>query len=163
MDNIIVADSSPLIAFGRIDNIALIYNTLGTIIVPEIVAQECLGNLSKPGASNIQQAINKKMIKIKTYTDGESYKELIEILGKGEAAAISLAAELQLGILIDEKLGRHVAEKMKLKIIGTGGVLLLAKQKQIIKKVKPIIEQLKHAGYYLSHGLINVILKKARE
>jgi predicted nucleic acid-binding protein len=49
---------------------------------------------------------------------------------------------------------------LEIKIIGTAGILLLAKDEKIIKSVKPVINDLKNAGYYLSDNLIKEVLKR---
>lgn len=90
-------------------------------------------------------------------------KVLFDVLGKGEASAIILASQLKAGLLIDEKLGRKVARKMQLPIIGTAGVLLLAKEKNLILEIAPLIFELKKSGYYLSEELINTVLIRAQE
>lgn len=133
------------------------------IIVPEAVAAECLVDTSRPGASEIQKAIQKKIIKVEANPELDGNHELLTILGKGEAAAITLALKLQTGLLIDERLGRSAAKKLNVKIIGTAGVLLLAKRNKLIDKVSPLIYELKKSGYYLSSELIMEILKKAKE
>jgi predicted nucleic acid-binding protein len=86
-----------------------------------------------------------------------------EELGEGEAAAIALAAERGHGVLIDEKLGRAVAEGLKLKVIGTVGVLLLARRRNLIPAVKPLLEDLKTSGHRLSEELIQEALRRAGE
>lgn len=58
----VVANAGPLIAFGRIKRLSLLSDTLGTIIIPQAVAGECLENISRPGADEIQKAINKKKL-----------------------------------------------------------------------------------------------------
>lgn len=74
-----------------------------------------------------------------------------------------MACELHAGLLIDEKLGRNAAIKFHLSIIGTAGVLLLAKKKKLIPKIAPLINELKENGYYLSKELIKEILKLGKE
>lgn len=160
---IVVADTSPLIAFGRIDCLSLLSDTLGTMIIPTAVAEECLLELSKPGAIEIQKAINRKIVKIHEGMSEPIHDELFDVLDKGEAAAIALASQLDVGLLIDEKLGRGVAKKLNLKVIGTAGVLLLAKQKKLIDKVSPLMTALKKSGYYLSVELIREVQKRAGE
>lgn len=160
---IVVADAGPLIAFGRINFLSLLSDTLGKIIIPEAVANECLLDISRPGAIAIQKAIHEKTLKVLPSDIHDEHHELLEILGKGETAAIALASKLNIGILIDEKLGRNAARKLNLKVIGTAGVLLLAKQNKFIDKVSPLIHELKKVGYYLSAELVREILKQARE
>lgn len=162
-NKIIIADAGPLIAFGKIDLLKLLSKTLGTIIVPETVMDECLIDLAKPGARAIQEAINKKILKIHPVIQDEKFQELFDFLGKGEASAISLAVQLKASVLMDEKLGRNAARKLNLSVIGTAGVLLLAKKNGHIKKILPVIQELKQAGYYLSAELVKEILLRARE
>lgn len=163
MDNkIVVADAGPLVAFGRINSLWLLSEILGLIIIPETVAAECITNTSKKGASMIQEAIDNEIIKVHENTRNGN-QEFSDILDAGEAAAIALALKLKTGLLIDEKLGRSVAKKLKLKIIGTAGVILLAKKNKLINKVFPLINDLKDAGYYLSNNLISEVLRQAKE
>lgn len=53
--------------------------------------------------------------------------------------------------------------KKHIKVIGTVGVLLLAKNNKIINKISPLIQALQQSGYFLSTDLINEILKRAKE
>lgn len=160
---IVIADASPLIAFGRINSISILTDTLGMVIIPEAVAIECLADTSRPGACEIQKAIQKKIIKVEANPKLEGNHDLLNILGKGEAAAINLAIKLKTGLLIDEKLGRSAAKKLNVKVIGTAGVLLLAKSNNLIDKVSPLIYELRNSGYHLSSELIKEVLKHAKE
>ncbi len=162
MNNIIVSDASPLIAFGGIHRLDILPALFGTVLIPEIIAQECLADKTKTGAAAIEKAIQKKLIQIHTDIIYRSI-DLRDILDEGEAAAISLAHTMQQPLLIDEKLGRGVAKNLGIKIIGTIGVLLLAKQKMIVREIKPILIQLKNGHYFLSEQLIQEALIRAEE
>ena len=74
-----------------------------------------------------------------------------------------MAHALHLPLLIDEKLGRNAAKKLNIKIIGTLGVLLLAKRKKVIRTVKPIMSCLKRGRYFISDKLIKETLLRAKE
>ena len=66
-------------------------------------------------------------------------QELEAVLDKGEASAIALALETEKSqLIIDEKKGREVAQKLKIEIIGTLKVILMAKQKGIIQSARPV-------------------------
>lgn len=160
---IVVADASPLIAFSRINHLEVLSKTLGEIIITEKVEKECLEDMSRPGATALQKAILKNIITVHDDPNTDQYRELADILDEGEASAIALALKMRTSLLIDEKLGRAAAKKLNLKIIGTAGVLLLAKQNKIIDKVSPLIHKLKDLGYYLSSELITEILTRADE
>lgn len=56
-----------------------------------------------------------------------------------------------------------MAKNLGAAAIGTAGVLLLAKQKQLIPAVKPLLEQLTMTGYFLGDDLIAKILLTAGE
>lgn len=159
---IIIADASPLIAFGSIDKLCVLSNLFGKVVVPKIVATECLIDRTRPGAMAISKAIDDKLIQVHsaaiTHIDNA-----LEILDQGEVAAIALAHSLNLPLIIDEKLGRSVAKKLGVKIIGTIGVLLLAKEKKMVKAIKPILLLLKDGRYFLSDALIKETLKRAKE
>lgn len=150
----IIADAGPLISFGRIKRLSLLVDALGIISAPAYVLNECLFNPNQAGAKEIQDAIDQQLIKSYENPDMRHHQNLFDVLGPGEASAIVLASQLKMGLLIDEKLGRKTAQKMNLPIIGTAGVLLLAKEKNLIKTIAPVISELKNAGYYLSKELI---------
>lgn len=161
---IVIADAGPLIAFSKIKRLPLLTSTLGELIICQAVAEECTANLSLPGAKEIKDAISTGLIIVnKHYIPVEQYKNLFDILGKGEAGAIILAKQLNTRLLIDEKLGRQAANKLKLRIIGTAGVLLVAKKNGLIPSVKPILAELRTSGYYLSTNLVTSVLELAHE
>ncbi len=156
----IVSDAGPLIAFGRIKKLSILYDTLGTLMVPTRVLQECLVDLSKLGAKEIKHAVEIQQINPIQNNLSDDLLVYSDILGEGELYAISLAIQLSSGLLIDEKLGRSVAQQLHIKIIGTAGVLLLAYQKMVIRSVPEILNELQLAGYFLSKQLISEILKQ---
>lgn len=163
MNKIVVADAGPLIAMASINQIQLISETLGKIIIPQEVAEECLVNDKLPGALAIQKAVKQNSIAIQTVTKPLKNPELLKLVDEGEGAAMTLAVDLKATLLIDEKLGRSVAKNMGLTVIGTGGMLILAKKRNIIHRVYPLIEQLTKNGYRLSHNLVDEILLLANE
>ncbi len=84
------------------------------------------------------------------------------MIDDGEAASIILAVEEDAGLIIlDDKDARKIAEKLGLKVMGTAGILLLAKKKGIIEEIKPILEEM--SGFYLSDSIIKIVLREAGE
>ncbi|MFM7367221.1 MAG: DUF3368 domain-containing protein, partial [Sphaerospermopsis kisseleviana] len=86
-------------------------------------------------------------------------------LDDGEKEAITLALETGIQkILLDEREARKVAKNMNLKLIGTLGILLLAKEQQIIAQVKPLLdEMIDIAQYWVNPKLYEQVLKQAGE
>ena len=86
-------------------------------------------------------------------------------LGQGEAEVIALAQEVQAErVLIDERKGRRIAAMVYgLKVTGTGGILLAAKQAGLVSAVRPLLEGMKQNGYFLADGLVAAICHAAGE
>lgn len=66
-------------------------------------------------------------------------------------------------VILDDLVARHIAELQGLRITGTAGILLKAKQQGHIKAIAPLIEQLLKLGFWLSDRLQHDILKLADE
>ena len=84
-------------------------------------------------------------------------------LDDGEAEAVALARELGCEIILDERKARAVAERMKLRCLGTGGLLLRAKSKGVIPLVRPVLDKLEAQGFHASAELRLKILQLAGE
>lgn len=159
---IIVSDASPLIGLSQIGGLRLLNQLFKKIVIPPMVAFECTEHSHKPGAKIIQKAIDKSEITV--YQDSfETVKNLSALLGPGEIEAISLAKKLSAPLLIDERLGRNAADQLKIAVIGTCGLLLLAKQQKIIPDIKSVMNQLINTGYRISQELEHAALKIAKE
>jgi len=130
---IIVCDSSPLFALAICDKLHLLEQMYDTALIPEAVYNEvCVSG--KPNADKIQKWAHNKVIQIKE--DG-FILTLSDLLDKGEAEAIALYKEKNADyLLIDERKGRKIAKYHNVKIIGTLGLLLLAKQNGLLKSIK---------------------------
>ena len=82
----------------------------------------------------------------------------------GEAEVIVLATELDADlVIIDETLGRKFAMNNELKVTGTIGVLLKAKELGFIENVTSLIDLLIYNGIWISAKLRQTIIDKANE
>ena len=90
-------------------------------------------------------------------------KEFLD-LDKGEAEAIILSTEKEADLIIlDESLGRFHAKHIGLKVTGTIGVLLKAKQLGYITELKPLLFELRTKNVWLSDSFIENAMKLANE
>lgn len=151
MSKIIISDTSCLIALDRIGYIDLLQKVFSTIYTTKIVAEEFEKPL--PGWIIIKDVINIKQI-----------EQLKIVLDAGEASAIALALETANSVLIiDEKKGRKIARDLKVAIIGTLKVLLIAKNKGVIVSVKQIINELQKQSFRFNSAIVEEVLKQAGE
>jgi uncharacterized protein len=160
---IIVSNTSPIINLASINQLTLLSKLYEKIIIPQEVYQEIVViGTGQPGSSEVKSYDWIKTQNIKNRALVEALK--IE-LDDGEAGAISLAIELNADLLlIDEKLGRSTASRFGLKYIGILGLLVEAKSKGLIEKIKPILNDLKtKAGFWISPKLYSRIIKIANE
>ena len=85
-------------------------------------------------------------------------------LDLGEAEVLALGEETNARLLIiDEDKGRRFARRLGFSVIGTLGLLMLAKENGFVERVGPVIEELQSAGLYLAPNLIAKVLSLAGE
>ena len=76
---------------------------------------------------------------------------------------LALGVQLQLPVLLDEADGRRVAFAAGLAVVGTLGVLILAKRQGMLERVDPEIARLHAEGFRIVPGLIAEALRLAGE
>lgn len=86
-------------------------------------------------------------------------------LDAGETEAIALALELLPdALLIDERLGRRLAQRHGLQVTGLLGLLLLAKNSGLISTVVPLIRELQDkANCWFGHQLLTEVCAASGE
>lgn len=116
-----------------------------------------------PGARALSEALSLGWLVEVPIHPTEEWAHLDRILDSGEAEAIALAQQQTAVLLIDERHGRAVAQDLGLSVIGTGGVLVKAKEKRLLDRVDAAIERLAASGYRLSPELRRQLLESAGE
>jgi len=151
MPGIIVSDTSCLILLDKLGRISLLKSLYGKITVTKIVADE-FGKVL-PDFVEIENPKNKNYQKI-----------LQSFLDPGEASAMALALEKEECLLIiDEFKGRREARQLGLNYTGTLGILIVAKEKGLIKSVTEIIKEIGKTDFRIGEILINEVKRKSGE
>ncbi|MBI4788215.1 MAG: DUF3368 domain-containing protein [Chloroflexi bacterium] len=158
---VVIANTTPIIALALIGKLDLLERFYGEIVIPSAVQSEVLsGGSTGVGVAELQRSI---WIQVTPLAD-PTRADLLSDLDRGEAEVIALAQELKAGLVIlDERLARRHAKRLGLKLTGTVGILLEAKQKGLVPAVKPLIEQLVRGGIRLGDDLIAAALRLAGE
>lgn len=151
MQKIIVADTSCLILLSKIDRLKLLQTLFREITITSIIAEE-IGDIL-PQFILTEDPLDK------------NYQKILEgFLDRGEASAIALAIEKEDCLLImDETKGRREAKRMNIKITGTLGILILAKEKGIIDSVSEILDLISKTDFRIDESLIIETRRKCGE
>lgn len=160
MNKLVIADAGPLIAFARIHQISLLPQIFGRVLVTDIVFAECAGRSDFPESALIHEAVTRKQLELCTAPDFSAFAQKIDA---GEASAIAAAVDFGCGVLMDDKAGRRMATNAGVPVIGTVGVLVLAKRKDLVPLVTPLLEALATSGYFLSDEIIAAALAASGE
>jgi uncharacterized protein len=161
---VIVSDTTTISNLFLIDKLWLLEKLYQKIVILKTVYDE-LEKLEEGNKRNIDKIKESNWIEVITVKENDLISVLLLTLDKGEAEAIALAKELKADLLIiDELKGRKCAKQLHLNIIELIGILLLAKQKGLIKSIKEILIELQEkAGFWISEKLFNATIELAHE
>ncbi len=148
-------------AFSHLDWFIHLRKLFSKIHISQQVFEESQFEQNKPGARTIANAVQQKTIIITPIELSEF--ENNSTLGLGELSSIALAKKINSAVLMDDKLARQYARHQKIAVIGTAGMLILAKRAGIIKHISPSLTLLHNEGYYLSSALIKHLKYIANE
>jgi predicted nucleic acid-binding protein len=160
---LIVADAGPIIGLAITGRVKILSALFEKVLIPRAVLEELQIEASRPGSFALSKAREDGWLSTEDVPEDPDTTQLTELLDRGEAEAIVLAQPRDTRLLIDERKGRAVARSRGVRVIGTGGVLLLAKRGQVIDQIAPILEELASHGYRLSDELRRELLVLAGE
>jgi predicted nucleic acid-binding protein len=157
---IVICDTSPIIALSVMNKLDLLERLFKEVIIPASVFSE-LNVTNKPEA---QQIIAWAHGKVVSTTNMHLMRSFNLLLGTGESEAMALYFEKEADfLLIDEKKGRKIAIYNKINIVGSLGILLLAKQKGLILEIRPLLNQLQQSYIRISDELYKKTIELAKE
>lgn len=159
MVDIVVADTGPLIALARLDLLALPGQLFERAILTPMVLSECLAKPSRGEGKLVQAALASGHFHL-------SEAPAIDpdwSVDPGEASSIALALAQGYGLLMDDKAGRKLAHHLDCPVLGTAGLLALAKRKGYLTRLQPLLATLTDSGYYLGHDVIENVLRLSGE
>jgi predicted nucleic acid-binding protein len=144
------------VGVGLLDLLPALYQE---IHVPEAVFNEYqAGRAQHPGSPDLATL---SWITVHTVAPDPAVPTSLDV---GEAQAIALARAFSARrILLDERRGRIVAERLGLPVVGTMTVLIEAKRQGHISLVAPIIDQMIAQGRRISPQLRAEVLRHAGE
>ncbi|MCP4150345.1 MAG: DUF3368 domain-containing protein [bacterium] len=155
----IVSNTTPIISLASIDKLHLLENLFGKIYIPEAVYNEIQSG-KYPG----YEEVNSEFFEIVPVKNRFNVNLLLNELDAGESEAIVVAREIDAdSLIIDEKLAYRIARSQGLAVIGTLTVLLMAKNKGLLKEIKPLLDEMIRKGRWYSLKVYNHFLKSIGE
>ena len=151
---LVVSDTSPLTALLQIGRAELLRQLFVRVIIPPAVQTELQRNHpTLPAWLEVATS--------QTIPAGITNARL----DPGETEALALALELHADtVLMDERIGRRIAETLGIHTTGVLGCLVLAKRESHLPLVAPVIAELQTiAGCWFADALIEAILKACGE
>ena len=158
----VVSDATPLIAFAKLDGLSWLQQLFGEIYIPKAVYEEvAIAGAGRVASTEVQSAT---WIQVRSVLKRDQVSILLTQLDLGESEAIVLAQEIEADwLLMDEVRGRSVAHALGLPVIGTVGLLVMAKDMGLIPEVRPLLGVLLSQSFRLSEKVIRSILIQAGE
>lgn len=158
----IVINTGPIIAItAALGNLSILDRLYKRVYIPAEVKQEIIaGGRHGFGVPEFNDAVWLKIIP----TSQIIPHFLRNSLDLGEASVIQLALSKNIStVCIDETVGRRVARLNGLKLTGSIGILIRAKQAGLISSLGQSLQRMRKNGIWVSEKIVNLALKKIGE
>lgn len=158
----VIVNSTPLLVLGNNGRLDILRSLYEQIEIPAAVYREVT---EKNDAASKALLAASDWIKVRTVENIADYAMYQAKLHAGEVETMIIAqkpvrADL---VILDDMAARKTAKYLGLTVTGTMGVLVKAKQKQIIPAVKPILDEIMRNGFYISEKVVKMVLKSVDE
>jgi len=156
-----VVNASPLIILAKVDQILLLKDLCEEMTIPSGVKEEIDEGTENDPARIWLKSDGKKWVR-----DSGPINPVISAwdLGQGETEVLNWAYEHPgYEAILDDKAAKNCASSVHIKVHGTIGIILLAKQEGIIEKVSPILNRLPKVGFRIKPAILAAAKKLAHE
>lgn len=151
----VVINASPLITLFRSGLHPLLPQLFPELLVPEPVWNEVVSQTyDDPAARGLATASWARRAPVTLEPQVQRWG-----LGAGETAVLSLAmCKPDYTAVVDDRAARRCAQVLSIPLIGTAGVIVLAKRRGFLGSVEEALIRLKDAGLWLAEGLIEKLV-----
>ena len=159
MQKIIISNATPIITLCSVNHEFILKNLFGRIIISSAVDKE-LKALDKPGA-NFSEF---EWVDVVSVKNDEIVNILTKDIDKGESETIALAKQMNADVvIIDESAGYQIAKLFDLPVVRTLSLLKVAKEKNIIKEIRPVLDEMVQKGRWYSDRVVIKFLREVGE
>ena len=155
----VIVNSTPLIALCHVNQLVVLKQLYGEIIIPKAVYDE----ISVKEDSICKKTVDESLdwIHVQEIQNHVAKAMFKSQLHEGEVEVMILAMEQQADVvIIDDQNAKKYAKYLKLPVTGTLGVLMKAKQNGYIFELKPILDRMIQNGIYIKESLVEICLKQ---
>ena len=158
---IIISDTTPIISLLKANQLELLQKLYKTVLVPRAVYRELTENPAYIKEAEIIKNVD--FLSVVPIENMKSVEVLRSVTGldEGESEALIMYDEQKADLLLmDEHKGRNVAKQLKVRYIGTAGILMLAYDKGIIQAstVKECIDLMLANEIRLGKSICNTVM-----
>ena len=156
----IICNTTPILSLIKINKLDLLEKLYGKIIIPYAVFEEVEEGKEKQYYQDLSKLSWIEIENVKNQLADFRFDKIDD----GEAEVLILAKEKNADLVImDELMGRRFARQIGLKLTGTMGILLKAKEKGFINSVSELLNELQNKGTWLNPKLVSKVKKLAGE
>jgi predicted nucleic acid-binding protein len=157
-----VVDASPLIFLARTGLLDALREASETVIVPVAVVREVR---ARAGTDDAAVAALATMTWLRPGPEVTLPPSVASWdLGPGESETIAFAARTPDCVaVIDDRAARACAASHRVACVGTLGLLLAAKRRGRLAAVRPALDALLAAGFYVSGAVLDAVAREAGE
>lgn len=161
----VVVDAGPVIHLSWIGRLDLLEHLFEEVFLPPAVRDEVLapppGTL---GLEGIQRALAAGWLRVQAPSGHTPPAPGAPgSLAAGESAALLLAEELGADlVLTDDAAARAEARRRGLEVMGTVGVLIEAREQELIPAAAPLLLELRRLGQWFSDELVQAVQEDER-
>lgn len=155
----VFSNTTPFIALSSVNRLDLMQKCFGDICVVGEVIDECAagGKIKVPDLRLLGWVIP-------VVSEPVLHTSILLELDKGEKHTIDMAKRQNADwVIIDEKAGRNLAEYLEMRVIGTLGILLKAKQEGWIDSFSEIVLAMQQQGIRYHPDLIRKLASRVDE
>lgn len=153
---IVVADTSPINYLILIEEIEILTKMYGRVVIPPAVREELLRS-SAPEIVRSWMSELPDWLEVKTPVNIPDAS--LAALDSGERDAILLAGELSADqLIVDDRQGRHEAEKRGIPVMGTLGVMREAATIGLLD-LRSAVKRLEATSFYVAPDVLKRLLK----
>lgn len=159
MKGMLVSNTGPLIALSLVKRIEILSKLYKQVMIPVEVRNELVASQHEARRLILPPWVQTRKL------PNDPDPLLAATLDKGEAAVIHLARHVTADeVLLDERKGRKVARAVYgLNVVGTAGILVLAKQVGLIDNVRCLLQEMKSQGYWIHEDIVSAAVSAVDE